>query len=379
VRSQLTVPSWRTSQDVNQTWIQPRVLERYTSVLSQDPRPATNDTSNIYHDAHTKSTASPPKSATSSHDLTRAYGDGLSPGGVDSAGEAESSRTTLSSSPSGASTMVLSNSSKYIFISDESAQVVHHLGRGTLTNALVAASDSTGHAGTISASVLPHLHDVDESTVSQEDIASLPWATETVANTIPDMMPTSYTSSSSLPQGLADPARDSAPLSDLEQTIECFYYTEDREYVQQVGMICTDDVALNASSSAANIIRTSTSASSRASTCTTSSTHCSHVVSTTSAWDPIKAALNWLTSATTSASSSSKCTDSASISTTDPARVALDWLTSATHSAGLYGTGTPSTTTRELMYSDDASAIVAELEATHTSYAAAGRLRPGFW
>jgi hypothetical protein len=289
-------------------------LSAIPDALSENPRTAGNTTSNTHYEAPAESTSSLAKSATLQEPHNQAYGDGLSPWSVDSVGEAEPSRT------------------------------------------------------------IPNWQD------SLGDIASIPWTTGSTAHATPapGSTPVSSSSSSSLAaygQESAGLAQKGSPLSHPEQ---CFYYTENGDHVQQAGMICGGDIALDASSSAPNTTSTPTPASNKTPTAT-SPTGSSHTISTASAWDPIKAALNWLTSATTSTSSSSKCTNSASISTTDPAQVALDWLTAATTSTGLECASTLSTTTTDSRCSDDASAIVAQLEATHTSYAAAGRLRPGFW
>jgi hypothetical protein len=323
-------------------------LSAIPRVLSENLHTLENDTPDAYHEASAESTAPLVERATFSDSLTRAYEDGLSSWGIHSASEPESFGTTLSSqSPVG--TMALSDLSY----------------------------DVDG-----STSMYPSSQ--TSNTQKGQDAPSTLWIAGSAAYATPTLgsIPTSSNPPSSpaaYSQESADLAQNDLPPSDPEQATERFYYTEDGEWVPQVGMICTDDVALNASSSAATTTLTSTSASSKASTSTTSSTHCSQVASTTSAWDPFKAALNWLTEAPTSTSSSCKGIDLASISTTDPAQLALDWLTSATQTAGLDGTGTLSTTTTDSRYSGDASATVASLEATHTSYAAAGRLRPGFW
>lgn len=128
---------------------------------------------------------------------------------------------------------------------------------------------------------------------------------------------------------------------------------------------------------------------------TSPSSATSSVASSIGALDPIKAALDWLTSMPNSTSSTGQSASSVSISSTsctgphhtttastktatDPAKVALDWLTS-----GLDDKSTPPTTatatTTDLKHSNVVSSIISELEATHTSAAAANRLRPGFW
>jgi hypothetical protein len=323
-------------------------LSAIPDVLSENPRTAGNTTSNTHYEAPAESTSSLAKSATLQEPHNQAYGDGLSPWSVDSVGEAEPSRTILSSSQTHVSTMALHDR--------------FHDVESTVSNPYPQTSTT------------PNWQD------SPGDIASIPWTTGSTAHATPapGSTPVSSSSSSSLAaygQESAGLAQKGSPLSHPEQ---CFYYTENGDHVQQAGTICGGDIALDASSSAPNTTSTPTPASNKTPTAT-SPTGSSHTISTASAWDPIKAALNWLTSATTSTSSSSKCTNSASISTTDPAQVALDWLTAATTSTGLECASTLSTTTTDSRCSDDASAIVAQLEATHTSYAAAGRLRPGFW
>ncbi|GAB7327398.1 hypothetical protein MBLNU13_g11262t1 [Cladosporium sp. NU13] len=114
------------------------------------------------------------------------------------------------------------------------------------------------------------------------------------------------------------------------------------------------------------------------------------VVPPKSAPIPIKAALDWLTSTPNSISSDSKSASVASITsttrtgphqttkvpvtTTDAAKAALDWLTS-----GLDDKSATPTTTIDLKDSSVVSEILSNVEATHTSAAAANRLKLGFW
>lgn len=106
--------------------------------------------------------------------------------------------------------------------------------------------------------------------------------------------------------------------------------------------------------------------------------------------DPVKAALDWLTSTSNStnydgksASAASKSstsltgphsTTNASVATTDPAKAALDWLTS-----GVDDKSSIPPTPTDPRHSNTASGILSELETTHTSAAAADKLRMGFW
>jgi len=114
------------------------------------------------------------------------------------------------------------------------------------------------------------------------------------------------------------------------------------------------------------------------------------VVPSTSVSNPVKAALDWLTSPSNSTRPSGKgatltsSTDSTSpdpiptttisTKTTDPVKAALDWLT-----LGLDDMGAIAATTTDLKHSSIVSGILSGLEATHTSAATANRLRVGFW
>ena len=104
--------------------------------------------------------------------------------------------------------------------------------------------------------------------------------------------------------------------------------------------------------------------------------------------DPIKAALDWLTSTANSTSSNGKSmtstsstesmssshTTTTSMTNTEPAKAALDWLTS-----GLGDKSPTPATTTDSEHSSIVSGILSGLEATHTSAAAANRLSLGFW
>jgi hypothetical protein len=230
-------------------------LSAIPDLLSEDPRTVGNSTATTRYEAPAEITASLSKSATLPEPHNQAYGDDLSPWGVDSASEAESSRTTLSSSQSYVSTTALPDR--------------FHEVDSTVSNPYPPTSTTRNWQD------------------SPENIASIPWTTGSTAHTTPTpgSTPTSSSSSSSLAaysQESAGLAQNGSPLSDPEQTMECFYYTENGDHVQEVSMICGDDTALSASSSAPNTTITSTPASNKTLTAT-SPTGSSHTISTASA------------------------------------------------------------------------------------------------